>query len=277
MPLLIDLTGQRFGSWTVLSKDKTTSGANWLCRCDCGTERVVNGYSLRNGTSISCRCSLKANPPRLIDLTGKRFGRWTVLHRIGHDFKWLCQCDCGTTREVASNSLRYGLSISCRCSYKDKPNRPVIDLSGKCFGVLTVLSREQNVASGTSWLCHCECGRQRIVAAGNLKNRSNRVCGCELGFDYSKPTDTYYVRVSNPYGSPLYKVGITQRTLPERFEVDYSKITPIELFQFETGFQAYEFEQDVITKHHKHRYTGPDLLKRGNTELFTKDILSLDA
>lgn len=28
----------------------------WLCRCDCGTERPVSKYSLRDGNSISCGC-----------------------------------------------------------------------------------------------------------------------------------------------------------------------------------------------------------------------------
>ena len=53
----IDLTGQRFGKWTVLSKsDKRSASGSiyWHCKCDCGTEREVNGLSLRNGTSLSC-------------------------------------------------------------------------------------------------------------------------------------------------------------------------------------------------------------------------------
>jgi hypothetical protein len=148
---------------------------------------------------------------------------------------------------------------------------------GKSFGVLTVSHRSENVASGASWVCLCECGKERIVPASNLKSRSNRVCGCELGFDYNKPTDTYYVRVLNPYGPLLYKIGITQRSLRERFEVDYPKITLLKLFKFETGFKAFDFEQGIIEKHKKHRYTGSDVLQRGNSELFTKDILNLDA
>jgi hypothetical protein len=98
-----------------------------------------------------------------------------------------------------------------------------------------------------------------------------------LGFDYSQPTDAYYVRVANACGSPVYKIGITQRSLRERFEMDYPKITLLKLFKFETGFKAFDFEQGIIEKHKQHRYTGSDLLQRGNSELFTKDILNLDA
>lgn len=60
---LIDLTGQRFGRWTVLrlgAVKRYASGKGtvpfWLCRCDCGTEKEVSGCSLRNGNSVSCRC-----------------------------------------------------------------------------------------------------------------------------------------------------------------------------------------------------------------------------
>ena len=40
-----------------------------------------------------------------IDLTGKRFGRLIVIRQIGVDKRrrektWLCQCDCGNTKET---------------------------------------------------------------------------------------------------------------------------------------------------------------------------------
>ena len=63
---------------------------------------------------------------KLIDLTGQRFGRWTVLHRTGNygDYMldghtapdWLCRCDCGTESVVTGNNLRMGKSTACvRC------------------------------------------------------------------------------------------------------------------------------------------------------------------
>lgn len=60
MGKLVDLSGQRFSRWTVLSKSshetsKATS-AFWLCRCDCGTGRVVSGRDLRYGRTRSCGC-----------------------------------------------------------------------------------------------------------------------------------------------------------------------------------------------------------------------------
>lgn len=53
----IDITGQRFGKWTVLYKtEKRNAGGcvYWHCKCDCGQEKDVLGTSLRTGRSLSC-------------------------------------------------------------------------------------------------------------------------------------------------------------------------------------------------------------------------------
>ena len=49
---------------------------------------------------------------------GQRYGRWTVISRAAnrHDkSRWLCQCDCGSEREVYGQELDRGNSKSCRC------------------------------------------------------------------------------------------------------------------------------------------------------------------
>lgn len=54
-----------------------------------------------------------------IDLTGKRFGRLTVLSetdkRISGSVVWKCKCDCGNTVEVSHNHLSRGATVSCGC------------------------------------------------------------------------------------------------------------------------------------------------------------------
>lgn len=62
-----DITGQKFGSWTVLKKTserKFTKGRPrvivWECRCECGTSRKVSGRILLNESKPrSCGCSRK--------------------------------------------------------------------------------------------------------------------------------------------------------------------------------------------------------------------------
>lgn len=52
-----DLTGRRFGRWTVLGRVKTDARATiWRCRCDCGTIANVRGGHLCDGSTLSCGC-----------------------------------------------------------------------------------------------------------------------------------------------------------------------------------------------------------------------------
>jgi hypothetical protein len=57
------------------------------------------------------------------DLTGQKFGRWTVIEfaRLSknHHTYWLCKCDCGTVREVQRHDLTSGESASCGCLHNE--------------------------------------------------------------------------------------------------------------------------------------------------------------
>lgn len=60
------------------------------------------------------------------NLSGTRFGRWTVLSEAEPDMhngrrlrRWLCKCDCGTVRSVKEQSLKSGVSQSCGCYHSD--------------------------------------------------------------------------------------------------------------------------------------------------------------
>ena len=58
-----DITGERFGLLTAVKriyapKDKYSSymGSYWLCKCDCGNEKVVKRQCLQRGYTQSCGC-----------------------------------------------------------------------------------------------------------------------------------------------------------------------------------------------------------------------------
>lgn len=55
MPKALDLTGQKFGKLTVISKSPSRNGKTyWLCQCECGTQKEVQTSHLRSGTIKSC-------------------------------------------------------------------------------------------------------------------------------------------------------------------------------------------------------------------------------
>jgi len=59
MPNRLNLEGNRYDRWTVLEYAGVTKkrpASLWLCRCDCGKEKIVIGSSLVSGESKSCGC-----------------------------------------------------------------------------------------------------------------------------------------------------------------------------------------------------------------------------
>lgn len=135
----------------------------WLCKCDCGSTVVLKGSSLISGYNKSCGCSrygdnetqrmwkefdkigeadakkmlqqyivfkptkyvtnIHNNTGKFQDLTGHKFGLWTVLERAetrkyrggGQTICWLCRCECGTIKSVPGRDLKSGASQSCGC------------------------------------------------------------------------------------------------------------------------------------------------------------------
>lgn len=56
-----DMTGKRVGRLTVVRRvGSSDKQALWLCRCDCGAEKVISGGTLRQGKTKSCGCVYRA-------------------------------------------------------------------------------------------------------------------------------------------------------------------------------------------------------------------------
>jgi len=112
-----DLTGQKFGTVNVISQANDKISENgcrtimWNCVCDCGNHFVTSSSSLKN--LKTCRKCMGE------DLTGKKFGRLTVLRRGGYKGReklWWCQCDCGSAEKlIYGKYLKNGKTKSCGC------------------------------------------------------------------------------------------------------------------------------------------------------------------
>lgn len=55
--MFIDLVGHRYDRLSVMGLAPKDNGrVMWLCRCDCGADKVVSGGNLRSGQVKSCGC-----------------------------------------------------------------------------------------------------------------------------------------------------------------------------------------------------------------------------
>lgn len=116
---------------------------------------------------------------KFIDLTGTRVGRWLVTSK-SDGANWNCLCDCGVTKAVAGSSLRRGISRSCGCLLRERAAETKInDLTGRRFGILTVIKREENSKHGDArWAAVCDCGTKVVVRSCNLVSGNSASCGC---------------------------------------------------------------------------------------------------
>jgi predicted SprT family Zn-dependent metalloprotease len=81
--LIKDITGQKFGEWTVLKSGEIVGKGTrtWICQCSCGEIRQIPNAELVNGKRKICRkCSAKIRGQnKIINLSGRKIGEWTVI------------------------------------------------------------------------------------------------------------------------------------------------------------------------------------------------------
>ena len=189
MRSMIDETGHKYGSLTVIryEKDKNGRGA-WLCQCDCGNTKIARGSDLRKGkiTHCSTKCPCKKSNT-FINEVGNRYGFLTVLYKTS--FKspsnktlWHCKCDCGNECDVIGESLRTGHTKSCGCKSKELNSlKHSKDLTGLTFGYLTAIKKVgDSTSEGNIWQCKCSCGCEKdniLVPSSRLLSGNTSSCG----------------------------------------------------------------------------------------------------
>lgn len=118
-----DLTGKQINEWTVLGKE----GYLYKCQCSCGKIQLVGQKDLVSGRSKQCGHGYNIRT----DITGQKFGKWTVLKYLGNQM-YLCQCSCEnhTTKAIRKADLLNGHSTQCGCSKHDKAQQTLLERYG---------------------------------------------------------------------------------------------------------------------------------------------------
>ena len=185
--MVLKIEGQRFGRLVAVKPLRTEKRKRiWLFKCDCGnTAELPATFVVRLHTQ-SCGCYRveQLRDAVSIDVDGQRFGRLTVLGRVGSSggrVAWRCLCDCGREVVRPSKNLRNGTATSCGCRKEEARQENVkareVDLVGQRFGKLVVSS----LAAGQGekrWVCECDCGGERVSRHGDLQSGRVISCGC---------------------------------------------------------------------------------------------------
>jgi hypothetical protein len=92
----------------------------------------------------------------------------------------------------------------------------------------------------------------------------------------------YYLRVtslSNP-NLKVYKVGYTSKSIDTRLKAMINnhdtQLTILDGYVFSEAHIANSYEKYILQQYKKYRYYGKPLIRSGNSELFSSDILGLD-
>ncbi len=173
MAKAIDLTGRRFGKLTVTGLNPApyiSPGGKptrrWDCVCDCGTHVTVlqNQLTTKRNPTQSCGCSrLLANlltnkSGHFEDLTGRRFGRLTVLESAllekpeanGNKTGWRCRCDCGKEIIIPRRALISSKTQSCGCLIGEKARERVAHDVKQFDGTTVTAIRPERPANSNS-------------------------------------------------------------------------------------------------------------------------------
>ena len=190
---------------------------------------------------------------KMIDITGQKFGKLTVIDCAGkldgRRYYWNCQCECGNTTCVIGTYLRNGNTKSCGCGRYDgfkKYNQEQSEINkiqiGTKFGKLTVIEdlgfRKQIEGHNRRWYkCQCDCGNIKEVMGNMLKTGQVSSCGkclSSLGeYQISKILDDNNIFYQQDIVLPeLFKE--TGRRLRFDFILfDEDLITPIRMIEFD--------------------------------------------
>jgi hypothetical protein len=93
-----DYIGKKYNRWTVLKYEGTNhlKKSQFLCRCDCGKEKVVTLGNLKTGQSKSCGCLNDEN---------RKGNTWSKKHGMSFSREYrswesmLARCECITNKE----------------------------------------------------------------------------------------------------------------------------------------------------------------------------------
>lgn len=218
---------------------------------------------------------------RIKNLTGKHFGKLTVIGYVGKQkdghAAWKCLCECGNYTIVAGNDLQKTINptTSCGCVRKNHmlklAENNTIDMSGQKFGLLTVLHKSsEQKGHGTWWDCideqnHIYSIRGDALRSGHNSGLLNKSKGEFIIANYLKDNNIVYTE--------QYRFLDCKDKYPLPFDFAVWKDNDLILIEYD-GIQHFEFSgKDWNTEEHfiyikKHDELKNNYCREHNIKLF---------
>lgn len=111
----------------------------------------------------------------------KSYNRLTIIEIFYIEKeRWAkCLCTCGSTHKARVASLTTNNIKSCGCLLSDGNKDRYQDLTDRKFDRLLVIAKSDNYPiKGVHWICQCDCGNLKIIAANSLTTGKTKSCGC---------------------------------------------------------------------------------------------------
>lgn len=106
MPREIDIANVRFGSLVAIKKVESNNGrTQWLCKCDCGTEKIVRTTHLRSGMITSCGCHKGTTPNESYNKIEKKCVLCGKIFETNYHNKKYCY-ECSPSQKEVSSAER---------------------------------------------------------------------------------------------------------------------------------------------------------------------------
>lgn len=254
--------------WQLLSKYKSSHQLLDFV-CDKGHRHKMSWASFSQGTGCAY-CSRRIVTNEQVQSAFKVAG-YTLLDRY-KDSKTKLNfiCDKGHKHSIAWPQFQAGNRCAYCCG-----NIVTNDQVKAAFSDAGYTLLDEYKGNKTKLKFICDKGHRHSMTWG-LFQTGGRCAHCAInGYKMDLPGTLYYVRF-DVNGKSFYKIGITNLSAKARFAGEKTPYTILAEKRFLFGFLAHEEEQRLLKIYKRYQYKGPLILKSGNTELFTKDVLSMD-
>jgi 5-methylcytosine-specific restriction endonuclease McrA len=167
-----EIVGQTFQKWTVLAfGERRFRSLHWLCRCVCGTERLVAETALRKGHARSCGCDRNE---------GKSA---ECLRRIEHYREWSKRRlrSIADNPELAAQLLKQAQEAlpTLRCGYSDRIGEKLsFLLVERVWAKLHVTKKHGQPRFIWFADCLCDCGKRKTLRADRVFSGRVKSCSC---------------------------------------------------------------------------------------------------